>query len=178
MGGLSGIMGQGGKGGASGNTEADVHFTNEMLGQNEEAITNRYKQLGIGVAPGLSHSGPIADATFDKVAYGGTPGHPTAATSPTSFFSYDKPSTMEGEDIGTVASRQGGQIGAAHALLGELFDPNRAAGLGPGGPLEQLAQQNQQQEQAGFAAGSGGGQAGGLGGLGGFGQASGQFGGG
>ena len=143
---MGGMMGGGGKGGGGGDqlspTQADEFFTQVALGQNEQAIQNRYKQLGIGVPQGSSGMGPtgIHQAAFQSGANLG----------------YGSPSTMEQMDIGTIPSRTGGAIGMAHALAGQLFNPEQAAGFGPGGPLEQLAQQQQQQELSGFGAATGG----------------------
>jgi hypothetical protein len=128
--------GMGGKGGSSGTTGADSFFAQQALGQNEQAIHNRYQQLGIGVPSGGTAAGAASS--------GGS-------------LTYGSPSTMEKQDIGTLPTESGGAIGAADALMGQLYNPQQAAGLGPGGTLQQLAQQNQQQEASGFAAGSGGG---------------------
>ncbi|HMA74400.1 MAG TPA: hypothetical protein VKP67_23355 [Xanthobacteraceae bacterium] len=137
---MGGMMGGGGKGGGGGgggggNTLADAFFAEQALGQNEQAVHNRYQQLGIG----KPHTGTAAGAaaTGQSLTYGG-------------------PSTMEQMDIGTIPTRTGGAMGMADALMGQLFNPQREAGFGPGGPLEQLAQQQQQQEQAGFGAATGG----------------------
>lgn len=141
-----GMMGgMGGKGGSSsgGTTAADIGLTSEALGQNEQAIRNRYSQLGIGQPAGSSdvfHAPPpwLAART---AASGGS-------------LEFGGPSTMQRQDIGSLPTETGGLEGMAAALTGELFNPEAAAGFGPGGPLEQLAQQNQQQEQSGFAAGA------------------------
>jgi hypothetical protein len=78
---------------------------------------------------------------------------------------------MEQQDIGTIPTESGGAIGQEGALLGQLFNPTNAAGLGPGGQISQLQQIAQQQQQAGFAAGSQGGTGTG-GGAGSFGQST------
>lgn len=144
---MGGMMGGGGKGGGGGggmggkggggSSGADTFFAQQALGQNEQAIHNRYQQLGIGTPSG-GQSASGAASSGGSLTYGG-------------------PSTMEKQDIGTLPTESGGAIGAADALMGQLYNPQKAAGLGPGGSLEQLAQQNQQQEASGFAAGSGGG---------------------
>ena len=135
MGGIAG-GGGGGKGGGGGTvsgpgglTGADIALAQQALGQNITAIHNRYQQLGLGVPSG---------------------GSPASAAAGGTSLTYGSPSTMEQMDIA-------GAQDAANALTGELFNPTNAAGLGRGGPLEQLAQQQQQDQQAGFAAGSGGG---------------------
>jgi hypothetical protein len=139
---MGGLMGGGGKGGGGGGdslspTQADQFFTNVALGQNEQAIHNRYTQLGIGTPGGGGGNAKQAAASGGSLTYGG-------------------PSTMEQMDVGTIPSRTGGAIGMAEALSGQLFNPEQAAGFGPGGPLEQLALQQQQQEQSGFGAATGG----------------------
>lgn len=151
VGGLAGGGGGGGKGGGdSGNTGADAALAQWALGQNIQAIHNRYQQLGLGV-PSDTSAGAGA-----RAAAAGT------------NLTYGSPSTMEGQDIGTIPTETGGAMGAAHALMGELFNPVNAAGLGPGGSLQQLAQAQGQQQtsdlNSGFAAGSsGGGQGGSFG---------------
>jgi hypothetical protein len=127
-GGKMGGGGGGGKSGPGGNTGADAFFAQQALGQNEEAIHNRYTQLGIGQPAQEAVKGQ------SRTAIG--------------------PSTMEGQDIGNIPSRTGGAIGAANALLGQTFNATNAAGLGPNGPLAQLAQQQQQQSNSDFAAGA------------------------
>lgn len=133
---MGGMMsgGMGGKSG-SGTTGMDTDMAKWALGQNEQAIHNRYQQLGIGTpAPG-TNAQSAAIAGTDLTAGG--------------------PSTMEQMDIGTIPSETGGAIGQANALVGELFNPTNAAGLGTGGPIQSLQQLAGQQEQAGFAAGAG-----------------------
>lgn len=136
---MGGMMGGGGGkmgGGGSGNTPWDSMFTGEALQSNEQAMHNRYAQLGLGV-----------DSNLNAMQAANT-GQSLTATGP---------STMEGQDIGNIPTETGGLEGMAQAVMGELFNPQRAAGLGPGGPisnLQQLAgQQQQQQGQADFNAG-------------------------
>ncbi|HEX3520769.1 MAG TPA: hypothetical protein VHT52_01625 [Stellaceae bacterium] len=157
MGGATG--GGGGKGqnviaGPGGLTGADVGLAEQALGLNEAAIHNRYQQLGLGTPSG-GQTGAGAAAGGTNLTYGG-------------------PSTMEQQDIGTIPTESGGAIGQEGALLGQLFNPTNAAGLGPGGPISQLQQIAQQQQQAGFAAGSQGGTGGTStgGGAGSFGQST------
>lgn len=130
IGGGGGGKGGGGVSGPGGLSNADVALAGQALGQNIQAIHNRYQQLGLGT-PASGQSPAAAAAGGTNLTYGG-------------------PSTMERMDVA-------GAQDAANALTGELFNPTNAAGLGAGGPLEQLAQQQQQDQQAGFAAGSGGG---------------------
>jgi hypothetical protein len=141
---MGGMMGGGGKGGGggggksgSGNSPWDTKFAGEALQSNETAIHNRYAQLGLGI-PGAGQSAAQAAASHSNLTAGG-------------------PSTMEQQDIGTIPTETGGAIGMANALLGQTFNPQTAAGLGPGGPissLQQLAGQNQQnQSNADFSSG-------------------------
>jgi hypothetical protein len=127
---MGGMMGGGGKGGGggSGNTPWDTLFTGEALQSNEQAIHNRYQQLGLGVPS--SGNAQTAAASGTSLQYGG-------------------PSTMESQDIGNIPTETGGAIGMANAVLGQLYNPQLAAGLGAGGPisqLQQLAGQNSQQQ--------------------------------
>jgi hypothetical protein len=118
MGGMMGGMGGGkGGGGGSGNSPWDEMFTGQALQSNEEAIRNRYAQLGLGV-----------DANLNAMQAANT-GQSLTATGP---------STMEQQDIGTIPTETGGLQGMAEAVMGELFSPQRAAGLGPGGPISNL----------------------------------------
>lgn len=133
---MGGGGGKGG-GGGGGTTGADIGMTRWALGQNEQAIHNRYQQLGLGVPSG------------------GTGGGRAAAAGGTNLTSTG-PSTMEQMDIGTIPTETGGAIGMANALVGELFNPVAAAGLGPTGSITQLQQLAGQQENAGFAAATGG----------------------
>lgn len=129
-----GSFGGGGKTqGTSGNSAADAAMAQWALGQNEQAIHNRYQQLGIGVPAGGT-SGAQAAASGQNLAYGG-------------------PSTMERQDIGTIPTESGGAIGVADALLGQLYNPQAAAGLGPGGAISQLQQLAGQQAQSATGAG-------------------------
>src|SRR5262252_5610159 len=72
---MGGMMGGGGKsgggggGGGGGNTLADAFFAEQALGQNEQAVHNRYQQLGIG----KPHTGTAAGAaaTGQSLTYGG-----------------------------------------------------------------------------------------------------------
>jgi len=136
MGDMMGGGGMGGKGGGSGNSPWDSMFTGEALQNNEQAMHNRYAQLGLGIDPNLNAM--VAANTGQSLT--GT-----------------QPSTMEQQDIGTIPTETGGLQGMAEAVMGELFSPQRAAGLGPGGPISNLQQlantQNQQQGQADFSAG-------------------------
>lgn len=133
-----GTPGTGGKGtstvtGPGGLSGADVALAQQALGQNVTAIHNRYQQLGLGT-PASGTSPASAASSGTSLAYGG-------------------PSTMEQQDIGNLPTESGGAIGAEGALLGNLFNPTNAAGLGPGGQISQLQQLAQQEQQAGQAAG-------------------------
>lgn len=136
MGAMTSMMGGGGKSGDSGNSPWDSLFTGEALQNNEQELHNRYAQLGLGV-----------DANENAM---------TAARNNQSLTATG-PSTMEGQDIGTIPTETGGLTGMANAVMGQLFSPTNAAGLGPGGSvsnLQQLAGQNaQQQGNADFSAG-------------------------
>ena len=142
--------GGGGKGGGSsgGVSDVDAQMAMWALGQNEQAVHNRYQQLGLGKPSG----------TAAQAAAGGT------------SLTSAGPSTMEQMDIGTIPTETGGAQGMARALLGSLFNPVNAAGLGPGGPVSQLQTLAGQQQQGEF--GQGAAAAGG----GGFGSTSGGFG--
>jgi hypothetical protein len=143
-----GVPGTGGKGvstiaGPGGLSGADVGLAQQALGQNIGAIHNRYAQLGLGV--------PAGGTTAGQAAQGGT------------SLAYGSPSTMENQDIGNIPTESGGAIGAEGAVLGSLFNPTNAAGLGPGGTISQLQQMAQQEQQQGLAAGLSGGGGGGFG---------------
>jgi hypothetical protein len=126
MGMMSSMMG-GGKSGGSGNTPWDSLFTGEALQNNEQAIHNRYAQLGLGV-----------DSSMNAM---------TAAKNNTSLTATG-PSTMEQQDIGSIPTETGGLTGMANAVMGQLYNPQLAAGTNPGGPISQLQQLAGQNSQA------------------------------
>jgi hypothetical protein len=99
--------GSGGKGGFTGGlSDADIQAIMGAMGENIQAITNRYHQLGLGVPSGS----PI-----------------DAAKSGTSL-QYAGPSTMEQQDIQ-------GQNLEANAALGQLQNQNLPAAAQSAGNL-------------------------------------------
>lgn len=145
MGGMAGGGGKGG-GGQGGASDFDIGLIQEAVGQNIQALQNRYKQLGLGVPSG----DPLQ-----------------AALSGTSL-TYAGPSTMEQQDV--AAQQQIGQAGIGQIQANNITNP-----FAPGSPanLNELAnQQNQFLSASGSLAGSqaaqaapGGGAGSGGGGL-------------
>lgn len=125
MGGIAGGGGGGGKsgggGGSAGVSDFSMQAIAEAVGQNIEALQNRYKQLGLGQPSG----DPL-----------------TAAREHTSL-TYAGPSTMEAQD---VANQQ--NIG--QAAVGSLQAANVNNPFAPGSPanLAELASQQQQFQSA------------------------------
>ena len=108
--------GGGGGGGSGGVSDFDFAMLQQAVGQNIEALQNRYKQLGLGVPGG----DPL------QAALGGT------------SLTYAGPSTMEMQDV--AAQNKTGQ-----AALGQLQASNVNTQFAPGSPanLAALAQQQQ-----------------------------------
>lgn len=147
MGGIAGGGGGGGKGGGGGSagvSDFAMQAIQEAVGQNIEALQNRYKQLGLGVPSG----DPLQAALHGQ------------------SLTYAGPSTMEQQDV--AAQQQFGQ-----AAQGQLQEQNLTNQFAPGSPanLAELANQQQQFESASGslagarAANAGGGGGGGGGGL-------------
>jgi hypothetical protein len=102
--GAGGGGGGGGKGGVgSGVSPEAMAMIQQAMGENIQAIHNRYQQLGLGVPAGGSAAGAASSGT--SLQYGG-------------------PSTMEQQDI------QGQQL-EGNAAIGEL--QNQTAGQSSGG---------------------------------------------
>lgn len=124
-----GMGGGGGKGGGQGGaSNFDMGLIEQAIGQNIQALQNRYKQLGLGVPSG----DPLQ-----------------AALSGTSL-TYAGPSTMEQQDV--AAQRQIGQAGIGQVQANNITNP-----FAPGSPgnLNELAnQQNQFQNASGSLAGA------------------------
>lgn len=135
MGGLAGGLGGGGGGGKSGGggsggaSNFDIGLIEQAIGQNIQALHNRYQQLGIGVPSG----DPLTAALQ---------GH---------SLTYAGPSTMEQQDV----SAQRNILGPA--AIGQVQANNVRNPFAPGSPanLAELASQQQQFAQAsGSLAGS------------------------
>lgn len=142
LGGGGGGKGGGGQGGAS---DFDLGLIEQAVGQNIQALQNRYKQLGLGVPSG----DPLQAALHGQ------------------SLTYAGPSTMEQQDV--AAQQQIGQAG-----IGQIQENNINNPFAPGSPanLNELAnQQNQFLSASGSLAGTqaanaqGGGTSGGGGGL-------------
>lgn len=124
MGGIAG-GGGGGKGGGGGGSAGVSDFSMaqiaQAVGQNIEALQNRYKQLGLGQPSG----DPL-----------------TAALGHTSL-TYAGPSTMEAQDIAN-------QQNIGQAAVGSLQAANVSNPFAPGSPanLAELAAQNQQAQSS------------------------------
>lgn len=130
MGGMAGGGGKsgGGGGGQGGASDFDIGLINQAVGQNIEALQNRYRQLGLGQPSG----DPLT------AALGGT------------SLTYAGPSTMEAQDI--AAQHNIGQAAIGQVQAGNILNP-----FAPGSPanLAELASQQQQFQQAsGSLAGS------------------------
>lgn len=132
MGVMAGGGGGGGKGGGGGGSggasDFDLAMIGQAVGQNIQALQNRYAQLGLGV-PG---------------------GDPLTAALGGQSLTSAGPSTMEQQDV--AAQQQIGQ-----AAIGQVQQGNIANPFAPGSPanLAELASQQQQFEQAsGSLAGS------------------------
>lgn len=137
-GGGSGLKGGRNTGGQGGASNFDIGLIEQAVGQNIQALQNRYKQLGLGVPSG----DPLQAAL-----------HGTSLT-------YAGPSTMEQQDI---ANQQ--QIG--QAAIGQVQTNNIGNQFAPGSPanLNELAnQQNQFLSASGSLAGTQAAQGGGGGG--------------
>jgi hypothetical protein len=136
MGGMmGGGGGKGGGGGSGGVSDFDMAMIQQAIGQNIQALQNRYKQLGLGQPSG----DPLT------AALGGT------------SLTYAGPSTMETQDV--ADQNQLGQ-----AAIGQVQAQNVSNPFAPGSPanLAELASQNAQAASAaGTAAANFGGNAGG-----------------
>lgn len=119
-----GGKGGGGAGGSGGVSNFDMGLIQQALGQNIEAIQNRYKQLGLGVPSG----------------------DPLAAAQAGTSLTYAGPSTMEQQDITA-------QQNIAQAALGQIQQGNLTNQFAPGSPAN-LAELAQQQQQFASASGS------------------------
>jgi hypothetical protein len=135
---MGGVMGGGGGksgGGSGGVSDFDMAAIQQLIGQNIQALQNRYKQLGLGQPSG----DPLT------AALGGT------------SLTYAGPSTMENQDV--ADQNQLGQ-----AAIGQVQTQNVDNPFAPGSPanLAFLAsQQAQLASAAGTAASQFGGNAGG-----------------
>jgi hypothetical protein len=135
MGGMMGGGGGKGGGGSGGASDFAMEMIQQAVGQNIQALQNRYKQLGLGQPSG----DPLT------AALGGQ------------SLTYAGPSTMEAQDI---AGQQ--QIG--QAAIGQVQAQNIGNPFAPGSPanLAELASQNAQLAgAAGQTLGQFGGNAGG-----------------
>lgn len=112
MGGGGGGKGGGGSGGAS---DFDMAMIQEAVGQNIQALQNRYKQLGLGQPSG----DPLT------AALGGT------------SLTYAGPSTMEAQDVANQ-----NQIG--QAAIGSVQAENVNNPFAPGSPANLAELANQQ----------------------------------
>lgn len=122
MGGIAGGGGgKGGGGGSAGVSDFAMQMIEQAVGQNIQALQNRYKQLGLGQPSG----DPLT------AALGGT------------SLTYAGPSTMEAQDV--AAQQQIGQ-----AAQGQLQTQNVGNPFAPGSPanLAELASQQQQFQSA------------------------------
>lgn len=122
MGGMAGGGGKGGGGGGSGGvSDFAMQAIEQAVGQNIEALQNRYKQLGLGQPSG----DPLTAALHGQ------------------SLTYAGPSTMEAQD---VANQQ--QIG--QGALGQIQAQNVGNPFAPGSPanLAELASQQQQFQSA------------------------------
>lgn len=127
MGGMAGGGGGGGKGGGGGSggvSDFAMEMIQQAVGQNIQALQNRYKQLGLGQPSG----DPLT------AAMGGT------------SLTYAGPSTMENQDVA-----QQNQIG--QAAQGSLQAANVDNPFAPGSPAN-LAELASQQAQFQSASGS------------------------
>lgn len=143
MGGMAAGGGKGGRrqGGQGGASDFDLGLIQQAVGQNIQALQNRYKQLGLGVPSG----------------------DPLQAAQSGTSLTYAGPSTMEQQDIS--AQQQIGQAAIGQVQAGNVNNP-----FAPGSPanLGELAhQQFLAQNAAGGLAGSRDSGAGGGGGGGG-----------
>lgn len=136
MGGIAGGGGgKGGGGGSGGASNFDIGLLEQAVGQNIEALHNRYMQLGLGVPSG----DPLQAALHGQ------------------SLTYAGPSTMEQQDIS--AQQQAGQAGIGQVQANNINQPSA-----PGSPanLNFLANQqnllaNAQGGLAGLAAANAGG---------------------
>jgi hypothetical protein len=134
---MGGIGGGGGKsgGGSGGVSDFDLAMIQQAVGQNIQALQNRYHQLGLGQPSG----DPLT------AALGGT------------SLTYAGPSTMENQDV--AAQNQIGQ-----AAVGQVQAANVDNPFAPGSPANLAFQQSQLTQlasAAGQTAGQFGGNAGG-----------------
>jgi hypothetical protein len=133
---MGGMMGGGGGksgGGSGGASDFDLFAIQQAVGQNIDALQNRYKQLGIGEPSG----------------------DPLQAALKGTSLTYAGPSTMEQQDI--AAQNQIGQAAVGSVQAANINNP-----FAPGSPanLATLAQQQSQLSGtlgniAGFNAGGG-----------------------
>jgi hypothetical protein len=124
MGGMMGGGGGKGGGGSGGVSDFDMAAIQQLIGQNIQALQNRYKQLGLGQPSG----DPLT------AALGGT------------SLTYAGPSTMENQDV--ADQNQLGQ-----AAIGQVQTQNVDNPFAPGSPAN-LAFLASQQAQAASAAGT------------------------
>jgi hypothetical protein len=98
-------------------------FSQALLAQNtgfaEQAMHNRYQQLGLGVPSGGTGAGPHGAAA--QAAAGGT------------SLQYGSPGIPEQMDIGSMPSLVGGIQGMSEATLGQMQNNALSAGGGGGG---------------------------------------------
>lgn len=141
-GGGGGGKGGGGGGGSGGASNFDIGLFEQAVGQNIEALHNRYMQLGLGVPSG----DPLQAALHHQ------------------SLTYAGPSTMEQQDI--AAQQQAGEAG-----IGQVQANNINNQFAPGSPANINELNNQQNllanAQGGLAglaaANAGGGSTGGTG---------------